>query len=147
MASGGVWKTTNAGTTWEPIFDDHPATVGDLAVARWNHDVVWVGTGERNSLRSNSWGDGLYKSTDGGRNWSHMGLTETREIGRIAIHPTDSSVVYVAALGHLWGPNPERGVYKTTDGGESWERVLFVDDTTGFVDLKMDPSNPDVLYA
>lgn len=147
-ASGGVWKTTNAGTTWKPIFDNEgSASIGDLVVAPGNHRVVWVGTGERNSLRSNAWGDGVYKSTDGGTTWKHMGLEETREIGRIVIHPTDTSVVYVAALGHLWGPNPERGVYKTTDGGQTWERILFVDDTTGFVDLKMDPSNPNVLYA
>ncbi len=148
LASGGVWKTSNAGITWKPIFDDEGSgTIGDLAVAPWNSKVLWAGTGERNSLRSNDWGDGVYKSTDGGSSWTHMGLTETREIGRIAIHPTDSSIVYIAALGHLWGANPERGVYKTSDGGETWDRVLFVDDTTGFVDLKMDPANPDVLYA
>jgi photosystem II stability/assembly factor-like uncharacterized protein len=148
LASGGLWKTTNAGTTWKPIFDDQgTSTVGDVAVAPYDEKEVWVGTGERNSLRSNAWGDGVYRSTNGGSSWKHMGLKETREIGRIAIHPTDSGTVYIAALGHLWGPNPERGIYKTTDGGESWERVLFVDDTTGFVDLKMDPQNPNVLYA
>ncbi len=148
LASGGLWKTTNAGTTWKPIFDDEGSlTIGDVALASWNPKVIWIGTGERNSLRSNAWGDGVYKSTDGGSSWTHMGLTETREIGRIAIHPTDSTIVYMAALGHLWGANAERGIYKTTDGGENWDRVLFVDDTTGFVDLKMDPSNPEVLYA
>ncbi len=148
LASGGLWKTTNAGTTWRSIFDDEgTGTIGDVAVAPYDAEEIWVGTGERNSLRSNAWGDGVYKSTDGGASWTHLGLEETREIGRIAIHPSDSGTVYVAALGHLWGPNPERGVYKTTDGGETWERILFVDDTTGFVDLKMDPTNPDVLYA
>jgi photosystem II stability/assembly factor-like uncharacterized protein len=148
LASGGLWKTTNAGTTWKPVFDDQgTSTIGDVAVAPYDPKEIWVGTGERNSLRSNAWGDGVYKSTDGGKTWKNVGLKQTREIGRIAIHPTDSGTVYIAALGHLWGPNPERGIYKTTDGGETWERILFVDDTTGFVDLKMDPSNPDVLYA
>ncbi len=148
MASGGVWKTTNAGTTWRPIFNDQGvSTIGDVAVAPYDPKEIWVGTGERNSLRSNGWGDGVYKSTDGGKSWEHVGLEDTREIGRIAIHPTDTGTVYVAALGHLWGPNPERGVYKTTDGGKTWKKILFVDDTTGFVDLKMDPSDPDVLYA
>ncbi|MBI4539459.1 MAG: hypothetical protein HY704_08125 [Gemmatimonadetes bacterium] len=147
-ASGGVWKSTNNGTTWKPIFEkEGSASIGDLAVARWNPRVLWVGTGERNSLRSNSWGDGVYRSSDGGATWKHMGLRDTREIGRIAIHPTDTSVVYVAALGHLWGPNPERGIYKTSDGGKTWQKILFVDDTTGFVDLKMDLADPDVLYA
>lgn len=147
-ASGGVWKTTNAGTTWQPVFDDESfASIGDVAVAPSDHDVVWVGTGERNSLRSEGWGDGVYKSTDGGKSWKHMGLTETRETGRIVIDPRDANVVYVAALGHLWGANRERGVFKTTDGGATWKKILFVDDTTGFVDLKMDPRNPDVLYA
>jgi len=148
FASSGVWKTTNLGTTWEPIFDDQgTSTVGALAVAPSDPNIVWVGTGERNSLRSNQWGDGVYRSTDGGRTWRHMGLTETRETGRIVVHPEDPGLVYVAALGHLWGPNPERGVYRTRDGGETWEQILFVDDTTGFVDLKMDPENPDILYA
>ncbi len=147
-ASGGVWKTTNAGTTWQPVFDNESfASIGDVAVAPSDHDVVWVGMGERNSLRSEGWGDGVYKSTDGGKSWKHMGLTETRETGRIVIDPRDADVVYVAALGHLWGANPERGVFKTTDGGATWKKILFVDDTTGFVDLKMDPRNPDVLYA
>lgn len=147
-AGSGVWKTVNHGVTWTPIFDDQPFTsIGDIAVAASDHDVVWVGTGERNSLRSNSWGNGVYRSTNGGRAWEHMGLDETREIGRIVIHPENPDIVWVAALGHLWGANPERGIYKTTDGGESWDRVLFVNDTTGFVDLKMDPRDPDVLYA
>lgn len=148
FASSGVWKTVNMGTTWTPIFDDEgSATVGDLAVAPSDPEVVWVGTGERNSLRSNAWGDGVYRSTDGGRSWTHVGLTETREIGRLAIHPDDPSTVYVAALGHLWGANPERGVYRTTDAGESWDRILFVNDTTGFIDLKMAPDDPATLYA
>ena len=148
FAGSGVWKTENHGITWSPIFDDQPFTgIGDVAVAPSDADVVWVGTGERNSLRSNSWGNGVYRSTDGGGSWEHMGLDETRETGRIVIHPDDPETVWVAAMGHLWGANPERGVYKTTDGGESWEQVLFVSDTTGFVDLKMHPEDPDVLYA
>src|SRR3989454_5737111 len=122
-------------------------TIGDLAVAPSDTSVVWVGTGEKNSLRSQWWGDGVYKSTDGGKKWTNMRLKDTRSIGRIVIHPTNPDVVYVAALGHLWGTNTERGVYKTVDGGKTWAKLLFVDDTSGFVDLEMDPSNPDVLYA
>lgn len=147
-AGGGVWKTTNRGTTWQPLWDDKPfGSVGDLAVAPSDPEQIWVGMGERNSLRSQGWGDGVYRSTDGGRSWTHLGIEDTRQIGRIAVHPNDPNTAYVAALGHLWGAGPDRGVYKTTDGGESWDKVLFVDDTTGFVDLKMDPSDPDVLYA
>ncbi|MFO7893796.1 MAG: hypothetical protein R6U63_08680 [Longimicrobiales bacterium] len=148
FAGGGVWKTTDHGVSWRPIFDDQPFNgIGDVAVSASDPDVLWVGLGERNSLRSNSWGNGVYKSTNGGGSWEHMGLDETRETGRIVVHPDDPDVVWVAALGHLWGANPERGVYKTTDGGDTWEQVLFVNDTTGFVDLKMDPRDPDVLYA
>jgi photosystem II stability/assembly factor-like uncharacterized protein len=147
-AGGGVWKTTNAGVTWRPVGDSIGAlTIGDLAIAPSDTNVIWVGTGEKNSLRSQSWGNGVHKSTNGGRTWQHVGLTGTRSIGRIVIHPSNPAVVYVAALGHLWGPNPERGIYKTTDGGRTWSRILFVNDTTGFVDLEMDPTNPDVLYA
>src|SRR6266849_5048104 len=147
-ASGGVWKTTNNGTTWEPVFDQESvSTIGDIAIAPSDSSVVWVGTGEPNNRQSSSWGDGAYKSLDGGKTWKKMGLEATRHIGRIVIHPKNPDVVYVAALGHLWGPNPERGVYKTTDGGKTWTRVLFVDDTTGFVDLEMDPRDPSTLYA
>ena len=147
-AGGGVWKTANAGVTWEPVFNDAGlGSIGDVAVAPSKPDVVWVGTGERNSLRSSGWGDGVWKSEDGGKSWKRMGLEDARQTGRIAIDPRNADVVYVAALGHLWGPNNERGIYKTADGGKTWQRLLFVDDTTGFVDLKLDPSNPDVLYA
>ena len=147
-AGGGVWKTTNDGMTWRPVGDSLGAlTVGDLAVAPSDTNVIWVGTGEKNSLRSQSWGNGVHKSTDGGRTWHHVGLDDTREIGRVVIHPTDPNTVYVAALGHLWGPNRERGVYKTTDGGKTWAKVLFINDTTGVVDLEMDPRDPNVLYA
>jgi photosystem II stability/assembly factor-like uncharacterized protein len=147
-AGGGVWKTSNGGTTWQPMSEGlGTETIGDLAVAPSDTNLVWVGTGEKNSLRSQWWGDGVYKSTDGGKQWKNMGLRETRSIGRIVIHPTNPDIVYVAALGHLWGSNPERGIYKTVDGGKTWTKLLFVDDTTGFVDLEMDPSNPEVLYA
>ncbi len=147
-AGGGVWKTTNGGTTWQAVSGGLGSeSIGDLAVAPSDSNLLWVGTGEKNSLRSAYWGDGVYKSINGGRAWTRMGLADSRAIGRIVIHPTDANVVYVAALGHLWGPGGERGVYKTTDGGTTWNRVLFVNDTTGFVDLAMDPRDPQVLYA
>jgi photosystem II stability/assembly factor-like uncharacterized protein len=147
-AGGGVWKTVNGGVTWQSVSSGLGSeTVGDLAVAPSDSTIVWVGTGEKNSLRSQYWGDGVYKSTDGGRNWTKMGLADSRAIGRIVIHPTGPDTVYVAALGHLWGASSERGVYKTTDGGKTWTRVLFVNDTTGFVDLEMDPGDPNTLYA
>ena len=147
-AGGGVWKTTNGGITWQASSSGLGSeSIGELAVAPSDSNLLWAGTGEKNSLRSAYWGDGVYKSTNGGRAWTKMGLADSRAIGRIAIHPTDPNVVYVAALGHLWGAGGERGVYKTTDGGTTWTRVLLVNDTTGFVDLAMDPSNPQVLYA
>jgi photosystem II stability/assembly factor-like uncharacterized protein len=147
-ATGGVWTTSNAGTTWEPIFDgEASASIGALAVAQDDPDLVWVGTGEDNNRQSSSWGAGVFKSTDGGLSWTRMGLEETRHIGRVVLDPDDHEVVYVAADGHLWGPNPERGVFKTTDGGATWTRVLFVDEDTGASDLAMDPSNSRVLYA
>jgi photosystem II stability/assembly factor-like uncharacterized protein len=147
-ATGGVWKTTNDGTTFEPVFDhEGVSSIGDVTVAPSDPSIVWVGTGEANNRQSSSWGNGVYKSTDGGKTWAHLGLAETQHIGRIVIHPANPNVVYVAALGHLWGPNPERGVYKTTDGGKTWNRVLFVNDDTGVVDIAMDPQSPDTLYA
>ena len=147
-AGGGVWKTTNNGVTWQATSSGLGSeSIGDLAVAPSDSNLLWAGTGEKNSLRSAYWGDGVYKSTNGGRAWTRMGLGDSRAIGRVLIHPTDPNTVYVAALGHLWGAGGERGIYKTTDGGTTWNRVLFVNDTTGFVDLEMDPSNPEVLYA
>lgn len=147
-AGGGVWKTSNAGITWHPISDSLGVqSIGDVAVAPSDSNVIWVGTGEKNSSRSQSWGNGVHKSTNGGHTWKHMGLADTRSIAKIVINPTDPNTVYVAALGHLWGPNAQRGIFKTTDGGVTWSKILFVDDTTGAIDLKMDPSNPETLYA
>jgi len=147
-ASGGVWKTTNHGTTWTPLFDRQGvASIGDIALTPSQPDLVWVGTGEPNNRQSSSFGDGVYKSTDGGRTWAHMGLRDTQHIGRVIIDPVDPDTVYVAALGRLWGPNTERGVFKTTDGGRTWSNVKFIDQDTGFVDMVMDPTNRQVLYA
>ncbi len=147
-ASGGLWKTTNNGTTWEAVFDHETvSSIGDVAVVQSNPDVVWVGTGEPNNRQSSTFGDGVYKSTDGGRTWKHMGLRDTQHIGRVVIDPVDPDTVYVAALGHLWGSNKERGVYKTTDGGMTWTNTKFIDEDTGFVDIAMDPANRQVLYA
>jgi photosystem II stability/assembly factor-like uncharacterized protein len=147
-ASGGVWKTDNEGTTWEPIFDQAPSTaIGDIALAPSNQQIIWVGTGEANIFRSSQAGIGIYKSTDSGKTWQHMGLYGTYTIPRIVIHPTNPDIVYVAASGHEWTDNPERGIFKTTDGGKTWEKVLYVNEKTGAIDLVMDPSNNDILYA
>ncbi len=147
-ASGGVWKTTNAGMSWMPVFDDEgPGSVGAVAVAPSSPRTVWVGTGEDNNLRSVSYGDGVYKSTDGGETWTHMGLRTSQHVGRIRIHPTNADVVWVAAVGPLWASGGERGVFKTTDGGRTWRNVLSVDQHTGAADLVLDPSDPDVMYA
>lgn len=147
-ASGGVWKTTNAGTTWEATFEGQSvASIGDVAVAPSNAQIVWVGTGEANNQRSSSWGDGIYKSENGGKTWTKKGLAASQHIGRIVIHPTKPDIVYVAAAGPLWTSGGERGVYKTTDGGTTWSAVKTVDEHTGAIDLVMDPSDPDTLYA
>jgi photosystem II stability/assembly factor-like uncharacterized protein len=147
-ATGGLWKTTNNGTTWETVFDDQPtSSVGDVTVASSNPNIVWVGTGEPQNRQSSPWGNGIYKSTDAGRTWTHMGLDNTHHIARIQIDPRDPNVVYVAAVGHLWGPNAERGIYKTVDGGATWDLVLFIDEHTGAIDLAMDPGDPQTLFA
>jgi photosystem II stability/assembly factor-like uncharacterized protein len=147
-AAGGVFKTVNGGMSWEPIFDDQPnSSIGDIAIAPSDPSVVWVGTGEPNNRQSSSWGNGIYKSMDAGKTWMHMGLKDSHHIGRVVIHPTDPNVVYVAALGHLWGPNKERGMYKTTDGGTNWTQSLFINDDTGISDIAIDPQSPNTLYA
>src|SRR5437763_4005687 len=147
-ASGGVWKTTNNGTTWEPVLDKGGvSTIGDIAIAPSDPSIVWVGSGEPNNRQSSSWGDGVYKSIDAGKTWKNMGLEKTQHVGRIVIHPKNPDIVYVAAQGHLWGPNPERGVYKTTDGGKNWSQALKINDDTGVTDIAIDPESPDILYA
>lgn len=147
-ASGGLLKTTNNGVTFEHQFDDQATvSIGDVQVSQSDPNIVWVGTGESNPRNSVSWGDGVYKSTDGGETWKNMGLKKIFQTGRIAIHPTDPNIVYVGALGRLWGPNEERGLYKTTDGGETWEKVLYVDDKTGVIDVQMNQSEPDTLLV
>ena len=147
-ASGGVWKTTNAGTTWEPIFDKQgSSSIGDIAIAPTNPEIIWVGTGEANNSRSSSWGDGVYKSENGGKTWQHMGLRTSQHIGRIVVHPSNPDIVYVASVGPLWTSGGERGLYKTTDGGKTWKQIIRISEHTGVTDLVMDPTNPDVLYA
>jgi photosystem II stability/assembly factor-like uncharacterized protein len=146
--TGGVWKTTNNGTTFEPIFDAQTKlSIGDVTVAPSNANIVWVGTGDAFTSRSSYAGDGVYKSTDAGRTWRNMGLKDSHHIARIAIHPTNPDIVYVAAMGHLFSENAERGVFKTTDGGATWQKVFFVNDKVGVIDLVMNPKNPEVLYA
>ena len=147
-ASGGVWKTTDAGVNWRPTFDVHPVqSIGALAVARSDRNIVWAGTGEAHIRSHISVGQGVYRSTDGGETWELKGLEKTARIARIVIHPTDPDVVLACALGHAYGPQQERGIYRTTDGGTTWTRVLFVDENTGCSDLAMDPNNPRVLFA
>lgn len=147
-SAGGVWKTTNGGVTFDPIFDEQGSfSIGCLAMDPSNHNVIWVGTGENNNQRSVSYGDGLYKSIDGGKSWKKVGLEESEHIGMITIDPRNTDVVYVAAYGPVWSAGGDRGIYKTTDGGETWERILHVSEHTGFNEVHMDPRNPDVLYA
>ncbi len=147
-AAGGIWRTTDGAITWTPIFEHiGPMSIGAIAVAQSDPTIVWAGTGEANNRNTSSWGAGVYKSTDGGDTWTAMGLADTHHIGQIEIDPRNPNVVYVAALGHLWGANPDRGLYKTTDGGKTWNRVLFVNDDTGVVDVKLDPQSPDIVYA
>ena len=146
-ASGGLWYTDNYGNSFSPLFDNQDVmSLGDIAV-NWNDNIIWVGTGENNSSRSSYSGNGVYKSVDGGKTWEHLGLDDSHHIGRIILHPTNKDVAWVASLGHLYSPNAERGIYKTTDGGTSWNKTLFLNEDAGAVDLIIDPKNPDVLYA
>ncbi len=146
--TGGLWKTTNNGTTFEPVFDGQSKlAIGDVALAPSNPDIVWVGTGDAFCSRSSYAGDGVYKSTDGGKTWANMGLRDSHHIARILVHPRNPDVVYVAAMGHLFSENAERGVFKTTDGGRTWSKVLFRGEKVGIIDLIMDPLRPEILYA
>ena len=148
FATGGLWKTTNRGTTFRSVFDEHGThSIGDIAIAPSDPDVVYVGTGEANNRQSSSFGDGVYRSRDGGETFSHVGLRETQTIARVLVHPSDPDRVWVAANGHLFGPNPERGVFKSTDGGGSWRHVLAVDEHTGATDVVLHPTDPNVLLA
>lgn len=148
LATGGVFKTTDGGKTLAPVFDSQPTLcIGSVAVCQGKPEVVYVGSGEGNPRNSVSAGNGVYQSSDGGKSWTHCGLADTHHIGRVVVHPTDPDIAYVAALGHFWGPNIERGLYKTTDGGKSWKVSKFIDEDTGFVDVQMDPEDPDTLYA
>ena len=147
-ATGGVWKTTNEGTTWEPVFEnEQTASIGDVTLAPSNQNIVWVGTGEANIFRSSNAGAGVYKSTDAGKTWKQMGLTGTNTIPRIVIHPNNPDIVYVAASGHEWTDNEERGLFKTEDGGKSWTKVFYKNEKAGVIDLVMDPSDPGTLYV
>ncbi|HRE99519.1 MAG TPA: PDZ domain-containing protein, partial [Pirellulaceae bacterium] len=147
-ASGGLLKTTNDGRTFEHQFDrEATVSIGDVQVFQGNPDIVWVGTGEANPRNSASWGNGVYRSTDGGKSWTHCGLDKTFQTGRIALHPTDPLIAYVGSLGRLWGPNEDRGLYKTTDGGQTWTKILYVDDKTGIIDVQMSPADPQTLIV
>ncbi len=146
-ASGGLWKTENNGTTFTPLFDsEEDMTIGALAVD-WSEGIIWIGTGEVNSSRSSYAGTGVYKSADDGDSWTYMGLPDSHHIGKIILHPQDSNIAWIAVLGHLYSPNTERGLYKTTDGGMTWTQVLYIDENTGVVDMVMDPGNSNILYA
>ncbi len=148
FATGGIWKTVNNGTTFTPIFDTYPvSSIGDIGIAPSNPNILYVGTGEPNNRQSSSFGDGVYKSTDAGKTFTPVGLKETQSIARVLVHPTNPDIVYVAAIGHLFGPNKERGLYKTIDGGKTWTNTNFIDEDTGFTDVAMDPKNPEVLFA
>ena len=148
MCNGGVWKTTDAGRTWKPIFDDQPTgSIGWVAVAPSDPNILYVATGEGLPRPDLSTGDGIYKSTDAGATWTHLGLRDAQQIPKLAIDPRNPNRLFVAALGHPYGPNEERGIFRSTDGGRSFERVLFKDVNTGGKDVDIDPSNPDIVYA
>ncbi len=141
--NGGVWKSVDSGRVWKPVFDDQPvASIGALAVAPSAPDVVYVGTGESTLRDSVGYGNGMYKSTDGGETWTHIGLEDTQHIGRVAVHPTNPDIVFVAAIGHFYGPHPDRGIFRSTDGGRSWEKVLYKNPDVGAIEVVIDPVNP-----
>ena len=147
-ASGGIWKSTNKGTTWKPVFDDQAvSTFGDMAISLSNPDVIYAGSGEQQNRQSTSWGNGVYKSENQGETWRSIGLEKTYHIARVIIHPENPNIVFVAALGNLWNSSKERGVYQTTNGGKNWKKVLYIDEMTGVVDMAMDKNNPNILYA
>ncbi len=147
-ASGHIWKTTNNGTTFKPVFDNNGVySIGCLAMDPANSDIIWAGTGENNHQRALGYGNGVYKSVDGGASWENMGLKESRQIGEILIDPRNSDVVFVAAEGSAWGPGGDRGLYKTVDGGKTWDKVLEISENTGVANICFEPGNPDVIYA
>src|SRR5260370_14141774 len=147
-ASGGVWKTENDGISWAPVFDGEGSySIATVVLDPKDSNVVWVGSGESNSQRSVGYGDGVYRSDDGGKSWKNVGLKKSEHIGRIAIDPRDSNVVFVAAEGPLWGPGGDRGLYKTTDSGKTWKSVLNISENTGVVDVAIDPVEPNLMYA
>ncbi len=146
--AGGVWKTMDGGQTWAPLFQKEAvSSIGDIGIAQSDHNVIYVGTGEAAIRGDITFGDGVYKSVDGGRNWKNIGLKDSRHIGALIVHPTNPDIVFVAALGHAFGPNSERGIFKTTDGGRTWRNVLSKDENTGGIDIVFDPHNPNVLFA
>src|SRR3954454_7507183 len=146
--AGGVWKTTDGGANWTPLFDKAPiSSVGALAVAPSDHNVVYVGTGEAAIRGNTTYGTGVFKSIDAGRTWKNIGLKDTRHIGALIVDPKNPDIVLVAALGHIFGPNPERGIFRTADGGKTWNRVLFKDQDTGGIDVVFDPQNSNIFYA
>jgi len=147
-ASGHIWKTTNDGITFKPVFDHYGAySMGIVTMDPNNHNVVWAGTGERNSQRALGYGNGVYKSVDGGSSWKNMGLKNSRQIGSIVIDPRNSNIVFVGALGSVWGAGGDRGIFKTSDGGKTWKNVLHISKNTGVRDVIYDPRNPDIMYA
>jgi len=148
FATGGLWKSTDGGNYWRSMFDNmENESVGAIGIAPSNKDVVYVGMGEANNRQSSSIGDGVWGTTDGGQHWTHLGLEETQSINRIAVDPTNPNIVYVAAMGHLFGPNPDRGLYKSVDGGKTWKKIKYIDADTGFNEVAIDPSNPKIVYA
>ncbi len=148
FATGGLWKSTDGGEHWKSQFDNMAnESIGAIGIAPTNTDIVYVGTGEANNRQSSSIGDGMWGTTDGGKTWNHLGLENVQSINRVVVDPTNPNIVYVAAPGHLFGPNPDRGLYKTTDGGKTWKNLKYIDPDTGFNDVAIDPSNPRIIYA